>query len=218
MSSVKIVVLRGIGFLLISSAAAANAGAANFDFYVLVLSWSPDYCAAGGAGNSQQCAPGRKLGFVLHGLWPQYRKGYPADCTSEKLPAAVRARYSGLYPGENLIVHEWEKHGTCSGLTPEQYLSLSRKLKESVVVPAALQAPAKPLRMTAAQFKDAFTKANAGLGESALAVFCSGSGRFLREMYVCYSRDGKPVACSQEILSRAARSCGRPDFLIRNVR
>ena len=63
----------------------------QFDFYVLALSWSPDYCASDGQDDFQQCSIGKKLGFVLHGLWPQYNQGYPSDCSTEKLPAAVKA-------------------------------------------------------------------------------------------------------------------------------
>lgn len=211
-------VLNSVGLLFIWCVANSNANTGNFDFYILALSWSPDYCAANGVNDSQQCGSGKKLGFVLHGLWPQYNRGYPSDCTAEKLPASVKSRFSGLYPSEKLIEHEWSKHGTCSGLTPEQYFSLSQKLKESVIIPAAFQAPAKPVRVTTAQFKEALVTANSALRESAFAVYCSGSGRFLKDVFVCFTRDGKPTACSRELQMRAARSCQRSDFLVRNVR
>jgi ribonuclease T2 len=59
----------------------------QFDFYVLSLSWSPSFCAGateraaergsgGGAATAQQCGP-RPYSFVVHGLWPQYEKGFP---------------------------------------------------------------------------------------------------------------------------------------------
>ena len=47
----------------------------DFDFYVMALSWSPDYCASNGSNDPQQCSIGKKLDFVLHGLWPQYESG-----------------------------------------------------------------------------------------------------------------------------------------------
>ncbi len=190
----------------------------DFDFYVLSLSWSPDYCATSGGDDPQQCSVGKKLGFVLHGLWPQYDKGYPSNCSTQKLPQAVEAEFPGLYPSQKLYDHEWEKHGTCSGLAPEQYLSLSKRLKESVAVPAPYRAPEKPLRVTTAQLKNEFAAANPGMDESSLAVYCSGSGRFLQEMYVCFSRAGQPTPCSAEIHSQAARSCRNPDLLVRNVK
>ncbi len=214
----KSTLIETLGILLISFAAASDARAADFDFYVLALSWSPDYCAVNNAGDPQQCGSGKKLGFVLHGLWPQNNRGYPSNCAAEKLPGAVKARFSGLYPSDSLFTHEWEKHGTCSGLMPEQYLSLSKRLKESVAIPAEFRAPPQPLRATTVQFKKALLAANANLQDSGIAVFCSGSGRFLREVFVCFARDGKPTVCSRELHARAARSCRRPDFLVRNVR
>lgn len=53
----------------------------GFDFYVLSLSWSPSYCEAEGEqANGQQCRAGRPYAFVVHGLWPQYERGYPENC------------------------------------------------------------------------------------------------------------------------------------------
>ena len=54
----------------------------EFDFYVLSLSWSPSFCEAaaerGNTGRSQQAQCGeRPFSFVVHGLWPQYERGYP---------------------------------------------------------------------------------------------------------------------------------------------
>ena len=55
----------------------------EFDFYVLALSWSPSFCEAaaerGNSGRSQvQCS--RPYSFVVHGLWPQYERGFPEYC------------------------------------------------------------------------------------------------------------------------------------------
>ncbi len=190
----------------------------TFDFYVLTLSWSPDYCAASDTNDPQQCSPGRKLGFVLHGLWPQYDKGYPSSCSTEAMPKNVKAKFPFLYPNEKLYAHEWDKHGTCSGLSPEEYLSLTKKLKESVAIPTSYRSPAKPVRVTTKQFKQEFITANSTLKENSLAIYCSGSGRFLKEMFVCFSPEGQPTSCSQEIQKNASRSCQNSDFLVRNVR
>ena len=190
----------------------------DFDFYVLVLSWSPDYCVGSNVNDPQQCGIGKKLGFVLHGLWPQYTRGYPADCSNVKLPKAVQQQFPGLYPNSSLYTHEWDKHGTCSGLKPKEYLALSHSLKESVGIPPAYRAPAKAFRATVADLKAAFIEADSALSEDTLAVQCSGSGRFLKELYICFSREGQPIACSTEIQKDAAKSCGNADFLVRNVK
>ena len=53
----------------------------DFDFYVLSLSWSPGFCEMPAGSNLHgQCDAGANLGFVVHGLWPQYEHGYPSDC------------------------------------------------------------------------------------------------------------------------------------------
>lgn len=190
----------------------------SFDFYLLSLSWSPDYCETKGDTQSDQCSTGRKLGFVLHGLWSQYTRGYPSYCSKDKLPQDLKQRYAGLYPSLSLYDHEWEKHGTCTGLAPEEYLAFSKQLKESVSIPQAYRAPEQPRRVTMKQFKGEFTAANPGMQEAGLALFCSGLGRFLSELRVCFSLDGAFTSCSEEVLHDSSRSCQNPDFLIRNVR
>lgn len=188
----------------------------DFDFYVMSLSWSPDFCA--GNDDPQQCSVGKKLGFVLHGLWPQYNRGYPANCSAEKLPKDMPQQFPNLYPNSNLYTHEWDKHGTCSGLTPAEYMTLAKTLKESLVIPPDYQRPTQSFRTTVDDLKSAFSAVNSALGKDTLAVQCSGSGRFLQELRVCFSRDGQPLACSQEVLNDAVKSCSKADFLVRNVK
>jgi ribonuclease T2 len=190
----------------------------DFDFFVLALSWSPDYCATNGDNDPQQCSIGKKLGFVLHGLWPQYNKGYPSNCSTEKMPEAVKDQFPGLYPNDNLFDHEWEKHGTCTGLSPIEYLQAGKALKETVVIPAEFRAPEKPFRISVAQLKDLFTQANPDYPAEAFLVSCSSSGRYLKEIYICFSREGLPAACSAEMQKTAQKSCQAKDFLVRNTR
>jgi ribonuclease T2 len=190
----------------------------KFDYFVLSLSWSPDYCTTSGGDDPQQCSIGKKLGFVLHGLWPQNNQGYPADCTSEKMPQSVKNQFVGLYPNDALFDHEWEKHGTCTGLTPAQFLTLSKQIKNSVVIPSAYRAPEAPFRTTAEQLRSDFSSANPSFTPAAFEVNCSGSGRYLKELYVCFSRSGTPMACGSEVHKDALKSCQATDFVVRNIR
>jgi ribonuclease T2 len=95
---------------------------------------------------------------------------------------------------------------------------LAKTLKESIMIPEDYGSPAQAFRTTVTDLKAAFMAANSTLNEDALAVQCSGSGRFLQELRICFSRDGQPTACSQEVQNDAAKSCGRSDFLVRNVK
>jgi ribonuclease T2 len=190
----------------------------KFDFFVLALSWSPDYCATNGNNDPQQCSLGKKLGFVLHGLWPQYDKGYPSNCSAEKMPGSAKAQFPGLYPNDSLFDHEWEKHGTCTGLSPVEYLQTGKTLKESITIPGGFRSPENPFRTSMDQLKALFAQANPGFSEASIEVSCSSSGRYLKEIYVCFSRDGAATPCSAEMHKTALKSCQAADFLVRNTR
>ena len=190
---------------------------AKFDYFILALSWAPDYCATNGSGDVQECAIGKKLGFVLHGLWPQSQTGYPSNCSIEQLPEAVQARYVGLFPSQSLMVYEWEKHGTCSGLAPDPYLALAQQLKESVAVPQAFIAPQTPFRITASQVRQAFSQTSPPLSTASIEMNCSESGQYLQEVYLCFGRDGNPAACGADVHQDTQKSCPAANFLVRNV-
>ena len=61
--------------------------AGDFDYYVLALSWSPNWCALeGDARDAEQCD--EDFGWVVHGFWPQYEAGWPSYCpTSMRAPS-----------------------------------------------------------------------------------------------------------------------------------
>ncbi|WP_071872215.1 ribonuclease T2 family protein [Atopomonas hussainii] len=198
-------------------AAGPGSSAADFDYYLLALSWSPDYCAANAQRDAQQC--GRPYGFVLHGLWPQHERGWPSNCKGAWMDKALMRQYAGLYPNDRLFVHEWRKHGTCSGLSPEGYLSLSQQLKQRVQIPPAFQQPQQAQRLTAAELTAAFTQSNPDMPSEAVASFCSGGGRFLKELRVCFDRSANDYrACSAEVQRAARKSCGQGSFVLRPVR
>jgi ribonuclease T2 len=188
----------------------------NFDYYAVALSWSPSYCAT--RNDPDQCASGRRLGFVLHGLWPQYERGYPETCSSEKLPAHVKDQFGALFPSARLAEHEWKKHGTCSGLDPAGYFALSGKLKSQVVIPPAFRQPASPVRVTYSEFVQAFKSANPKAQQYSVLPFCAAGGRYLREVHVCYDKRGASRACSAGQVKRSYSSCRQETFMLQNVR
>src|SRR5271169_3295970 len=63
-------------------APASEIAAADFDYFLLTLSWAPEFCASNPKGKSStECDPKKHYGFVVHGLWPQNNTGaYPHDC------------------------------------------------------------------------------------------------------------------------------------------
>ena len=66
------------------AAIAANTPNQRFDYYLLNLSWSPEFCFS--HRDAPECA--QHLTFTLHGLWPQNTDGtYPQDCSNAPGPA-----------------------------------------------------------------------------------------------------------------------------------
>jgi ribonuclease T2 len=170
-----------------------------FDFYVLSLSWSPQYCAqTKGNKDEVQCAPGRRFGFVVHGLWPQYERGWPQNCaTGGQVHVALAQRMLPLMPSRQLIQHEWQKHGTCSGLPQEEYFRTIEKVFGQLHIPAEFKSPATTLTVHPQEIKRKFSAANSTLPETAMRVLCS--GRFLSEVRLCYTRQLQPRPCSADL-------------------
>jgi len=165
----------------------------QFDFYVLALSWSPTFCesAKERAPNGRpdpQCN-GRPFAFIVHGLWPQYEQGFPSYCQvpAERLDRATVGSALDLMPSPRLIFHAWDRHGTCSGLTPHAYFETVRKARAAVKIPADYLAPAEPLSISPDDVAAAIVKANPGLPRSALAVACDATR--LTEVHLCLAKD-----------------------------
>src|SRR5450755_3082190 len=86
----------------------------QFDFYVLSLSWSPSFCKETeerGRESNEQCR-GRPYAFVVHGLWPQYERGFPRDCQvpAPRLYRELMTSMLDLMPAPQLVYHEWDQH------------------------------------------------------------------------------------------------------------
>jgi len=181
----------------------------EFDFYVLSLSWSPSFCEAsierGSSGRSTQtqCA-GRPYSFVVHGLWPQYDRGFPNYCQrpAPRLERNLMASMLDLMPAPGLIYNEWDKHGTCSGLGQRAYFETIRKARAAVKIPADYLDLADSKTVAPADIEDAFIKANPGLSNAAIAVTCD--SKRLSEVRICMSKDLQFRAC-EEIDRRACR-------------
>lgn len=174
--------------------------AGRFDYYSLVLSWSPTYCAGEGARSGEpQCdVRGRPYSFVLHGLWPQYERGFPDTCATRErpfVPNRIIDQMMDIMPSKRLIIHEYRKHGTCSGLSADQYYGLSRRLFEKVRIPKQFVNPQQPKHVSPGELVGAFLAANPNLKPDMLAVSCRGSGDRLREVRICFSREGEFRRC-----------------------
>lgn len=178
----------------------------KFDFYVLALSWSPTFCQANaerGREAPEQCGA-RPYSFVVHGLWPQYERGFPRACQvpAPRLNRNIMSSMLDLMPAPRLVYSQWDSHGTCSGLDAQAYFDLVRKARNAVNIPETYEALKAPITVEPDEVEEAFTKANPGLSRSAIAVTCDSSR--LSEVRICMSKDLKFRDCA-EIDRRACR-------------
>jgi ribonuclease T2 len=190
----------------------------QFDFYLLSLSWSPSFCAAAsergyGRAPSQQCGV-RPYSFVVHGLWPQYERGFPENCQvpSPRLDHRIVSAMLDLMPAPHLIFNEWDKHGTCSGLSQAAYFDTVRRARAAVKIPPEYLSLQEPLNVSPGAVEEAFIKANSGLAHGDLAVECD--RRRLTEVRICFSKDLQFRPCPQV----ARRSCRQDQILMPPVR
>jgi len=186
----------------------------QFDYYVLSLSWSPSFCeTATGNARRQQCGA-RPFSFVVHGLWPQYERGFPESCLvpPPRLERNIMRSMLDLMPAPRLVYHEWDQHGTCSGLQPREYFDVVRRAREKVEIPEQYSNPTAPLSVTPGQVINAFVGANDGLSPNAITVDCDRAR--LREVRICFTRDLKFRDCSPS----ARRACRSERLIMPPVR
>ncbi len=174
--------------------------ASQFDFYVLALSWSPSFCEAtaerGREPPREQCAA-RPYSFVVHGLWPQYERGFPRACQvpAPRLDRNIMSSMLDMMPAPRLVYHEWDTHGTCSGLSPSGYFDLVRKAREMIQIPEAYAAPKGQLVVAPDEVEEAFVKANPGLSRTGIAVTCD--SRRLSEVRICLTKELRFRECAE---------------------
>jgi len=168
----------------------------RFDFYLLSLSWSPAYCARAGAkAEPEQCGLARgPRGFVVHGLWPQYRDGtWPQCCAAQApfRPEAVPGRLDGAMIGTALRRHEWEKHGACATPDPAAYFTEIARAVERYGLAGGLGVP------ESGKIRVSDLKRHWQLPAESIVPICR--GRQLAEVRLCLGRDLAPLPCPPSV-------------------
>ena len=173
----------------------SDTATSDFDFFLLTLSWAPEFCASNANGRSSaECNPNKHMGLVVHGLWPQYDNGKgPQNCASTPpVASATVDRMMPIMPGKELIQHEWANHGTCSGLSAHDYFGVIEKLYNGLQVPPNLKKPSSSSAAVATDIEQKFAKAN-NAPKGAFRISCP-QNEFLA-VEICLSKDFEYQAC-----------------------
>jgi len=197
------------------SARAEGERAGDFDYYVMALSWSANWCALeGDARRDPQCDAGRGLTFTLHGLWPQYEAGWPSYCrTGEGDPSrGETAAMADIMGGAGLAFHQWKKHGRCSGLSARAYYALMRNAYARVKIPAVFATINTDQKVPAEVIEGAFVEANPGLARDQVTITCRDG--HIQEVRLCLTPDLAPRRCGDDVI----RDCRATDAVLGAVR
>lgn len=173
----------------------SDTATSDFDYFLLTLSWAPEFCASNPNGRSSaECDPNKHMGLVVHGLWPQYDNGkWPESCASTPpVASSIVNHMMPIMPGKQLIQHEWAKHGTCSGLSVQDYFGAVEKLYNRLQVPDDFKKPADSAQTKAADIEEKFAAAN-NAPKTAFRVSCPQNE--FSAVEVCLSKDLKYQAC-----------------------
>lgn len=187
----------------------------DFDYYVMSLSWSSNWCALeGDAKDDPQCDAGRGHTWVLHGLWPQYQEGWPSFCrTAEADPSRQdTAAMADIMGGAGLAFYQWKKHGRCAGLSATDYFKTARTAYNSITLPPVFEQITRNLTLPASVIEDAFIEANPTLQRDQITITCDGD--MIQEARICLDKSLTPRRCGADVI----RDCRLQDAGFKAVR
>ena len=207
-----------LSFLAVFLAGTANAQADKagvFDYYVLALSWQPTWCMReGDARGAPECEDGTARGWTLHGLWPQYERGWPSECPTTAANPTRRqtAAMADLMGSSGLAWYQWRKHGRCSGLSAGDYFALARLAWDRVTRPPVFRALDEPVRLPPSVVEEAWLQANPDLTADMITVTCRES--YIHEVRICLDRSLEPRICAPD----TRRDCSQEWGLLAPIR
>lgn len=187
----------------------------DFDYFVMSLGWSSNWCALeGDRKGDPQCDAGRNLTWTLHGLWPQYEDGYPSYCrTSQNDPSRAESEaMADIMGGSGLAWYQWKKHGRCAGLPAKSYYATIRKAFASVTIPPLFANVSKDLQVPAEVIEKAWLESNPNLNRDQITVTCKAG--MIQEVRICLTPALEPRRCGADVI----RDCTLQDADLQAVR
>ncbi|MEM6603171.1 MAG: hypothetical protein AAF621_03905 [Pseudomonadota bacterium] len=190
LKKLKILFITLIGSFILTSTGYADKK--DFDQYLFSLSWSPTYCMLNAQKrDADQCdTPKKPYYMIVHGLWPQSKnknilKNDMINCKTKQkhVPAQVVRQIFPIMPSYFLISHSWIKHGSCSGLSVEDYFHATRQLYQRFKVKDFFKTEEKYHSMHYRDIVRHINSISPELYEENIIVKCE--GRMLREIRIC---------------------------------
>ena len=186
--------LLALVLALVSSAgptpAAERDTPGQFDYYALVFSWVPSYCRGKGKSRADaQCDAASRHTFLLHGLWPQHAKGWPADCFTGKrpwVPESVIASMRDIMPSRTSGNSPIPGPTAPAPASRRRSTTLSRARFTSASAYRRAFSPPAPASI-ADEIERAFLNTNPWLTPDMISITCRKAN--LLDIRVCFGRD-----------------------------
>jgi len=172
--------------------------------------WAPQFCSSHGSSASPtECDPQKHFGFVVHGLWPENTNGsYPQSCsTAKQVSQDIIDQMMPIMPDAGLMQHEWSKHGTCSGLSMQDYFNDIQKTFQQLQIPQEYRAPQQTVSARPSDIQQKFADTN-NAPRNAFVVGCTGSQ--FEQLQVCLTKDLQYRQCGSGL-----QKCTRSQIQIR---
>ena len=146
-----------------NSSSNSEPSSSKFDYYLLALSWVPQFCATA-SGDASECDPQHHFGFVVHSLWPQNEGGtYPMNCAQVRPAGQETVRHMmTIMPSRGLIQHEWREHGSCAGSDPGSYFAEVEKAFTQLNIPADYRRSGDSVQRNPRDVEQSFADTNRG--------------------------------------------------------
>lgn len=172
--------------------------------FVLALTWSPEFCATAIGADADtrfQCKSNR-FGFAVHGLWAQAKGArdkcdQPRNCAISLVSDSLVKTHLCMMPGVQLIQGEWQKHGTCSGLSQRDWFAVIDSLWDDLSLPDPRKMAGAGGTISVKALRDSVALRNKAKGITSGAVMASARDGRLEELRICFSTAFKPMACPQ---------------------
>ncbi len=174
--------------------------AGDFDYYVLSLSWIPNWCELEGDERGAPECRQTGRGWSVHGLWPQYENGWPSYCrTTERDPSrAMTGAQTDVFGSSGLAWYQWQKHGRCSGLSAEAYYDAARAAFKAVEMPDILRRIADEMSLHPDVVEAAFLEVNPNLDPDGITITCKAG--LIQEARICLTKDLDPRICGRNVI------------------
>src|SRR5208337_4191870 len=94
--------------------------------------------------------------------------------------------YKDIYPDAGLLEHEWRTHGTCSGLSPDEFFTKARSAYQSVAVPYVMRSLTSQTTMRPDEIVSLFTSSNVAIPRASMVVSCEKN--YLTAVGICFDK------------------------------